>query len=132
MEANDAIELERLSAAARDALTDEMVGRISATAAGGMELLDQVSRARVGRALPALVQLIENGDLDRLVGLARLAGAAQDALTDEMVARIAHTVAGSLSLMDQLNRTGIERIVALLERVVSALESADKQMATGP
>src|SRR3954466_4584233 len=111
MEADDALGLERLSAAARDALTDEMVGRISATAAGGMELLDQISRARIGRALPALTQLIENGDLDRLVGLARTAGAIQDALTDEMIVRIATTVGGSLALMDQINRMGIERMV---------------------
>jgi uncharacterized protein YjgD (DUF1641 family) len=132
MEANDALEVQRLTAAARDALTDEMVSRISATAAGGMDLLDQVTRSGVGRALPALTQLIANGDLDRLVGFARTAGAAQDAMTDEMVARMAETMGASLSLMDQINRIGVDRIVALIERLINALESAGKEMTTAP
>ena len=132
MEANDALELERLTAAARDALTDEMVGRISATAAGGMDLLDQVNRSGAARALPALTQLVENGDLERLVALARTYCAAQDAMTDEMIGRMAETMGESLSLMDQLNRTGIDRLVSLLERVISAIEGAGKEMSSTP
>jgi len=132
MEVNDALELERLTAAARDALTDEMVGRISATAAGGLDLLDQVTRSGVGQALPALAQLIANGDLDRLVAFARTAGAAQDALTDEMISRMAETMGASLTLMDQLNRTGVDRVVGLLERLITAIESAGKEMTTAP
>ena len=127
MDANDALELERLTAAARDALTDEMVSRLSATAADGIDLLDQINRSGVGRALPALAQLVANGDLERLVALARTYGAAQDAVTDEMVARMAETIGASLSLMDRLNRAGVDRLVGMLERLASsgALERLD-------
>ena len=132
MEANDALELERLAAAARDSLTDEMVGRLSATAADGMDLLDQVNRSGVGKALPALAQLVANGDLDRLVALARTYGAAQDAMTDEIVTRMADTMGASLSLMDRLNRAGADRLVGLLERVVGALEAANREASEKP
>lgn len=158
MEANDALELERVTAAARDSLTDEMVSRLAATVAEGVDLLDQINRSGVGKALPALSRLVANGDLDRLVMLARTYGAAQDALTDEMVSRMAETMGTSLSLMDRLNRAGAERLVGaleqlaatgamerldtlterlaagldVLERVVGGLETANREMATKP
>jgi len=139
MDANDALELERLTAAARDSLTDEMVGRLSATAADGMDLLDQLNRSGVGKALPALAQLVANGDLDRLVALARTYGAAQDSLTDEMVVRLAETMGESLSIVDRLNRAGPERLVAGLERLagllegtIGALDAAKRELAAQP
>ena len=132
MDANDALELERLAAAGRDSLTDEMVGRLSATAADGMDLLDQVNRSGVGKALPALAQLVANGDLDRLVALARTYGAAQDAMTDEIVTRMADTMGASVSLMDRLNRAGVDRLIGLLERVVGALEAANRETSEKP
>jgi uncharacterized protein YjgD (DUF1641 family) len=139
MDESQALELERVVAAARDSLTDEMVGRLAATAAEGMDLLDKVNRSGVAGALPALSQLVANGDLDRLVALARTYGAAQDALTDEMVSRLAETVAESLSLMDRLHRAGLDRLVGSLERLAdvlehtaAALETADKDMTREP
>jgi uncharacterized protein YjgD (DUF1641 family) len=139
MDANDALELEHLTAAARDSLTDEMVGRLSATAAEGMDLLDQVNRSGVGKALPALAQLVANGDLDRLVALARTYGAAQDAMTDEMVSRLAETVAESISIVDRLNRASPERLVGVLERLtgllegtMGALDAAKREVAAKP
>ena len=127
MDPNDALELERLAAAARDAITDEMVSRLSATVGDGMDLLDQINRSGVGKALPALAQLVANGDLDRLVSLARTYGAAQDAVTDEMVSRMAETIGASLSLMDRLNRAGVDQLVGMLERLASggALDRLD-------
>jgi uncharacterized protein YjgD (DUF1641 family) len=158
MDANDALELERLTSAARDSLTDEMVGRLAATAAEGIDLLDQVNRSGVTKALPAMAQLVANGDLDRLVALARTYAAAQDSLTDEMVSRIAETMGASISLMDRLNRAGVDRLVGVLERlaatgalerlerladrlaaaldiperVVGALDAASREMSTKP
>jgi uncharacterized protein YjgD (DUF1641 family) len=123
MDESQALELERLVAAGRDALTDEMVGRLSATAADGMDLLDKVNRSGVAAALPALAQLVANGDLDRLVHLARAYGAAQDAMTDEMVSRLAETAAESLSLIDRMNRAGLDRLVGNIERLGAVLES---------
>ena len=56
-------DVERVIAAARDALTDEMVSRMTEAVSGGLTLLDQVHRSGVAGAIPALVQLVENGDL---------------------------------------------------------------------
>jgi len=139
MDEAQALELERVVAAARDSLTDEMVSRLSATVADGMDLLDKVNRSGVAGALPAISQLVANGDLDRLVALARTYGAAQDAMTDEMVARLAETVAESLSLIDRLNRAGldrmvgsIERLAIVLERTMGALETAHQETTSAP
>ena len=139
MDETQALELERVVAAARDSLTDEMVSRLSATVAEGLDLLDKVNRSGVSGALPAISQLVANGDLERLVALARTYGAAQDAMTDEMVARLAETVAESLSLIDRLNRAGldrlvgsIERLAVVLERTMGALEAASQETSTKP
>ena len=139
MDETQAVEIERLVAAARDAVTDEMVSRLSATVAEGMDLLDKVNRSGVAGALPAISQLVANGDLERLVHLARTYGAAQDSLTDEMVGRLAETAAESLSLMDRLNRAGLDRMVGsierladVLERTMGALDAASREMADKP
>ena len=86
------VEIERLVAAARDALTDEMVSRLATTAGDAVDLIDQVNRAGVARALPALARLITSGDVDRLSQLARVWASAEDALTDEMVGRLTDAV----------------------------------------
>ncbi len=134
-----AIALQRLAAAAQDSLTDEMMTRLSATAAEGMDLLDKVNRSGAVRALPALAQLVANGDLERLVHLARTYGAAQDAVTDEMVSRLAETLAESLSLIDRVNRAGLDRLVGNIERLgivlestMNALEAAKRDTAKAP
>jgi uncharacterized protein YjgD (DUF1641 family) len=110
-------QLARVYAAAQDALTDEMVTRLTDAVGGGLALADQVQRAGLERAIPALVQLVENGDLQRLVKLARLYSSAEDAVTEEMVGRLAETIGGGMSLLDRLNRGGGERVVAMLERL---------------
>lgn len=111
------VEVERVIAAARDAMTDEMIGRLSDAVSGGLSLIDQVQRAGLERALPPIVELVDNGDLHRLTRLARLYSSAEDALTEEMVGRMAETVGNGLSLLDRLSRGGGERIVAMLERL---------------
>jgi uncharacterized protein YjgD (DUF1641 family) len=139
MDQTQALELERVVAAARDSLTDEMVGRLSATVAEGMDLLDKINRSGVGAALPAISQLVANGDLERLVHLARTYGAAQDAMTDEMVGRLAETVAESLSLIDRMHRAGLDRLVGNIERLgvvleatMNAFEAAKRDSAAQP
>ena len=112
-------EVERVVEAARDALTDDMIGRIAAAAGDGAELLDQVNRAGLSRAIPALAQLVHNGDLERLVQLARLYGSAQDAMTDEMVGRLAETGAAGLGFIDQASRAGLERAIPALAQLVN-------------
>ncbi|MEZ5658772.1 MAG: DUF1641 domain-containing protein [Burkholderiaceae bacterium] len=109
--------LARVYGSAEDALTDEMIGRLSETAAEGLSLLDRVNRSGIEQALPALSRLVADGDLERLTQLARLYASAQDALTDEMVSRIAETAAEGLSLLDRLNRGGAGRLIEMLSRL---------------
>ncbi|MDE2360195.1 MAG: DUF1641 domain-containing protein [Betaproteobacteria bacterium] len=109
------LEIQRVIAAARDSLTDEMVTRLAATAGETLTLLDQVNRAGLASALPVLTRMVDNGDLERLSQLARLYSSAQDALTDEMVSRLAETVGNGLSLLDRASRGGAENVVRMLE-----------------
>jgi uncharacterized protein YjgD (DUF1641 family) len=113
------LEVERVVAAARDALTDEMVTRLASTAGDAVELIDQVNRAGLARAIPALAQMVNNGDLERLSHLARLYSSAQDALTDEMVGRLSEAVGEGLALLDQVNRAGLDRAIPALAEMVN-------------
>jgi len=107
-------ELERFVAAARDSLSDEMVARLAGTATDAMDLVDRVNRTGLSRAIPALADMVNNGDLDRLAKLARVYGSAEDALTDEMIGRVAETLAEGMSLLDRASRGGAGRLVELL------------------
>ena len=49
-----ALEAERVLAAARDSLSDEMVSRLAGTATDAMDLIDRVNRTGLYRAIPAL------------------------------------------------------------------------------
>jgi hypothetical protein len=110
-------DIERVLAAARDSLSDEMVSRLAGTAGDAMDLIDRVNRTGLALAIPALAELVNNGDLDRLAKLARVYGSAEDAISDEMVSRIAETAAEGLSLLDRLNRGGAGRMVDMLARL---------------
>jgi uncharacterized protein YjgD (DUF1641 family) len=109
------LDVERVIAAARDSLTDEMVSRLSQAVGDGLALLDQFNRAGLDRAIPALAEMVHNGDLNRLVKLARVYGSAEDALTDEMIGRMTETVGNGLSLLDRASRGGAEHVVRMLE-----------------
>ena len=113
------VEVERVISAARDALTDEMISRLSTTAGDAIELMDQVNRAGLARALPALTRMINNGDIDRLSQLARVYSAAEDALSDEMVGRLTQAVGDGLALLDQVNRAGLDRAIPVLAELVN-------------
>jgi len=117
-------ELDRLLASARDSLTDDMVTRLSATLGGGMDLLDRVNRSGIERALPALTQLLDNGDLPRLVELARLVASAQDSMSDDIVTRLAGTAGNGMDLLDRVNRSGIDRALPAIAELV---ENGDLQ-----
>jgi Asp-tRNA(Asn)/Glu-tRNA(Gln) amidotransferase C subunit len=113
-------DLERVAEAARDALSDEIVARLAGAATDALELVDRVNRSGLTAAIPAFAEMVANGDLDRLVKLARVYGSAEDALSDEIVGRLAATAADSLSLLDRLNRGGGERLVEMLARLESS------------
>jgi hypothetical protein len=113
------LEIERLVAAGRDSLTDEMVGRLAGSAAEALDLVDKAGRAGLSKAIPALAEMVNNGDLERLVQVARVYHAAQDALTDEMIGRISETLGEGMSLLDRVNRSGFWRLVEVMERLES-------------
>ncbi len=116
--AEQAAELTRLVESARDALSDDMVGRLSATLGEGLDLLDRVNRSGVAQALPAISALIENGDLDRVVQLARVLGAAEDALSEEMIGRLAATANDGIDLLDRVNRSGVAKALPAVSELV--------------
>ena len=129
-------DLERLVSLARvlggvgDALSDDIVTRLSATAADGMDLLDRANRSGIARALPAIAALVENGDLERLVALARLIGGMSDALSDDIVTRLAETAGNALVLIDRLTRSGLaDRLVVLADTVERSNLLADLMQA---
>lgn len=112
-------ELHRVIAAARDSMTDEMVTRLAGSAAEAMDLVDKAGRSGLSKAIPALAEMVNNGDLERISQLARVYHAAQDALTDEMVGRLSETIGEGISLLDRLNRSGMWRLVEVLEELES-------------
>ncbi len=112
-------ELEQVVLAARDSMTDDMVTRLAATLTGAMDLMDQIDRSGLGDAIPALSKMVANGDLDRLVELARVVSSAQDAMTDDMVDRLAYTASSSIDFLDQVNRAGLNRAIPALAKMVN-------------
>lgn len=111
-------ELGRLLEGARDALTDDIVSRLGSTAAESLDLLDRLTRSGIDEALPTIAAMVKNGDLQRVADLARLLGSAQDALTDEMISRLAQTAGDGLDLLDRVNRSGIGRALPAIAQLV--------------
>ena len=112
-----ATEIERLVTSAQDALTDDMVVRLSATVGDGLDLLDRVNRSNIARALPAIAQLVENGDLDRLINLGRFVAAMEDSLSDDIVNRLALVATELASLVDKMARNeGFVKLIDILGR----------------
>jgi uncharacterized protein YjgD (DUF1641 family) len=121
-------EIERLVAGAHDALTDDTVSRLAATVGNGLDLLDRANRSGVGDALPTIAAMVRNGDLQRVADLARFVGAAEDSLSDDIVARMSGAAAGGLDLLDRVNRSGITHALPTITRMV---ENGDLERLTG-
>ena len=114
---SEAQEIGDLVASARDALSDDMVGRLSAISAEALDLLDRVNRSRLPQALPAITNLVESGDLERIVQSARVLGAAGDSMSDEMIGRMAGVVGDGLDLLDRVNRSRIGDALAVITQL---------------
>jgi len=136
------VEILRLWQSAKDALNDDMIGRLAATLGQSLDTLDRFNRSGIANALPEVAQFVSNGDLQRVLSLARLIAAAEDSLSDEMVSRLSRVVTDSLSILDRLTRDGaLERVLqVLLEPAVqdvlvrfgNALASANKEFDSVP
>ncbi|MBU2723742.1 hypothetical protein HF568_11155, partial [Acidithiobacillus ferridurans] len=61
-------------------------------------------------------------DLERIVHLARLAGAAQDSMSDELVGRMAGLASDGLDLLDRVHRS---QVVHALPAISALVENGD-------
>ncbi|HUJ00834.1 MAG TPA: DUF1641 domain-containing protein [Usitatibacter sp.] len=105
--------------AARDSVSDDMIGRLTDTATHAMDLLDRVNRSGVADALPAIAEMVRTGDLERVARYARVAGAAEDAVTDDMIGRFATLAAEATMMVDRLNTSGVTKLIDLLGQMNS-------------
>lgn|SRR5690242_11379819 len=111
------VEIAGLIRAASDSVTDDMVARLAESATQAMDLLDRVNRSGVAEALPAIAALVKSGDLDRLTHYARTLGAAEDAVTDDMIGRFATLAGEGAMVLDRLNRSGVTKLINLLDQL---------------
>lgn len=85
-------ELDRLVTASREALTDQMVERLSGTLGEGLELLDRLNdedtRDAVHALLDELTALHRSGGLKAVIEIVHLLVAMRSALSDSMVERL--------------------------------------------
>ncbi len=128
-EENKAVDngVDGLVAAGFATLTDDMVGRLSETASEALTVLDGVKRARLAEALPVLEALVSSGDLARLAHMARLLGAAEDALTDDLVTRLAALGSAAMTWLDRLQTVDVERLLGALPGLLAVVEAAQAE-----
>jgi uncharacterized protein YjgD (DUF1641 family) len=115
-------EVERLAQAAREALTDSMVERLTTTSANALEVLDRFNDPDVKDAAIALLdrlgEMHRSGALKTLVDLVSALHAARDALTDSMVERLF----GFFEHM--VNNLATEELATLAHNARRAMEEA--------
>ncbi|HUW98751.1 MAG TPA: hypothetical protein VMV40_07930 [Acidiferrobacter sp.] len=114
----------RLIEASFETLTDDMIGRLAKTASDSLTLLDELNRSHITEALPAISELVASGDLARLAALARFLGAAEDALTDDMIGRLSAMASGGLTILDRANSVDVDRLWHLVARLGAVLTPA--------
>jgi uncharacterized protein YjgD (DUF1641 family) len=120
-------EMEQLVAAARAALTDQMVERLSGTGANAFELLDRLNDEETRDAILTLIDeltaLHRAGGIVKLFELLHLFNALRHTLTDSMVERLAvfaeHTV----------NNLASEEVLAFARDATEALDEAREEAA---
>jgi len=76
-----------------------------------------IASTAAASTLPAITQLVENGDLERLISVARFVAAVEDSLSDDIVNRLSLVATELASLVDRLARTeGFMRLIDILGR----------------
>jgi uncharacterized protein YjgD (DUF1641 family) len=120
-------DVERLAEAAREALTDSMVERLTTTSANAMEVVDRLNDPGTSDAIHALIdrvtELHKGGGLDALFDLLRVINGAREAATDSMVERLVTTSGNALQVLDHLND---EDTGAAIEQTVHRLTELHK------
>jgi uncharacterized protein YjgD (DUF1641 family) len=123
-------EMERLTLAAREALTDNMVERLAMLGGNAMELLDRLNDPDTSAAVHTLVdrltELHKVGALDTVCDLALTLHAVRNALTDNMVERL------FMFAESVINTVGNEAMGELAENARMALEDAAREAQQAP
>lgn len=91
---------------------------------------------------PQATPILDEATAQEVVEMIHLLAAAKDAMSDEMVARIAHTASEGITLLDRLTRNeGLMRLLKVLDRpdcqyllmgLADALTETSRDMATSP
>ena len=120
-------EMSRLTLAARDALTDNMVERLAMMGGNALELLDRLNdpatSAAVHSMIDRLTELHKVGALDTVCDLAMTLHAVRNALTDNMVERL-------FTFFEQMiNTVGNEAMGELAQSTRLAFEAAAEETA---
>jgi uncharacterized protein YjgD (DUF1641 family) len=120
-------EMSRLTLAARDALTDNMVERLAMMGGNALELLDRLNdpatSAAVHSVIDRLTELHKVGAIDTLCDTLMTVHAMRNALTDNMVERL-------FTFFEQMiNTVGNEAMGELAQSTRLAFESAAEETA---
>ena len=123
-------EIERLTVAAREALTDGMVERLATLGGNGLELLDRLNdpgtNAAVHSLLDRLTELHKVGAIDTLCELTLTLHAMRNAATDNIVERL------FMFAESMINTVGNEAMGELAENTRLAMEEAAQETAKAP
>lgn len=123
-------ETERLVQAARDALTDNMVERLSIAGANALEVLDRLNdddtRDAIHKVLDNLTEMHRLGSLQTLFDLVALLHAARDASTDNIIERLFTFVE------HMMNNLASEEFATLCNNAQTAMEEAADETAAKP
>jgi len=118
-------EMGRLTLAAREALTDNMVERLAMLGGNALELLDRLNdpntSAAVHTMIDRLTELHKVGALDTVCDLALTLHAVRNALTDNMVERL------FMFVENMINTLGNEAMGELAENARVSLEEAARE-----
>ncbi len=121
-------EMARLSLAAREALTDSMVERLTTMGGNALELLDRLNDPDTSAAVHSLVdrltELHKVGAIDTVCDLALTLHAVRSALTDNMVERL------FMFMESMINTVGNEAMGELAENTRMAFEEAAQETAS--
>lgn len=119
--------LDRLVTAAGEALTDQMVERLTATMGNGLELLDRLNdedtREAVHSLIDKLTVLHRTGGLTTAFELLQFLNALRDVLTDSMVERLA------LFMEHMVSNLANEEVADLAHAASEAVNSAVRESA---
>ena len=120
-------DMSRLLQAATESLTDNMVERLSITAANGLEVVDRLNNEDTKDAVLAVIdnltELHRTGALDTLFQIVKLAHGCREAMTDSMVERL-------FAFMESMvNNLANEEVADLAHNAREAMHHASKEAA---